>query len=343
MDKLKIDVLCNDGSPLGVSEQSIHGLDGRMGVGGAELAILTLMGAWHDFGHDVTFYNNPSVINGSRFKHAHISIFNPLDDRDILVVFRSPNKRAIRATGKKIWFSTDQYTVGDFRDFSNRVDKIVTISPFHAQYFRNAYGIENTNVIDLPVRTWEYEKTIRKVKDRFIFCSVPDRGLMLLADCYDDLKKNIPGMSLVITSDYPLWGNPSPLNEKYIRKFMSKDGVQFLGAIPRSQMVDEQLRAEYQAYPCTYDELFCYAVAECQVAGCYPITSKVGALETTNMGTLVDGDFLSSEWRTRFIDTVSNIVNDKSTPVYSNALSKTAKSRFSLDRILKEWDKVFYD
>ena len=37
-----IHVLANDGSPLGVTEKSIFGEDGRVGVGGAELALLTM-------------------------------------------------------------------------------------------------------------------------------------------------------------------------------------------------------------------------------------------------------------------------------------------------------------
>ena len=39
---MKIEILCRDGSPLGVTEKSINGDDGRLGVGGAELALLTL-------------------------------------------------------------------------------------------------------------------------------------------------------------------------------------------------------------------------------------------------------------------------------------------------------------
>lgn len=59
---MKIDVLCNDGSPLGVVEADINGgIPGRMGVGGAELALLTMCAAWKFNGHDIVLYNNPRV------------------------------------------------------------------------------------------------------------------------------------------------------------------------------------------------------------------------------------------------------------------------------------------
>lgn len=344
MKKLKIDVLCNDGSPLGVSESSIFGADGRMGVGGAELAILTLMAGWKKMGHDVTFYNNPQRAYHSDFRQAPISLFIPQEARDILIVFRSPNTRTKLARAKKrIWFSTDQYTVGDFAEFSKHVDEIVTISEFHAKHFRDVYGIQNTTTIDLPVRTWEYEKKIEKVPYRMIYCSVPTRGLDILAQCYDKIKQEVPQASLTITSDFRLWGNDSPLNEQYIRKFMGKDGVRFLGAIPRGSMIDEQLQAEVHPYPCTYDELFCYSSAECQVAGAFPISSAIGALETTNMGLLVHGDPNSQDWKNIFIQVVVSALRERDKfQQMARDNQKRAIERFSPKRILGEWDKVLY-
>lgn len=342
MTKLKIDIIANDGSPLGVTEQSIYGLDGSTGVGGAELAILTLCSAWSEAGHDVTFYNNPRVVKGSSFNQAHLSTFIPQADRDILIIFRSPNFRIRNAKGKKIWFSTDQYTVGDFKDFATKVDRIVTISQFHANHFESTYGIQNTTVIDLPVRTWEYEKQVEKVPYSLIFCSVPDRGLAVLAEMYDEIRGVVPQVTLTITSDYRLWGVGSPRNEQYVRKFLGKSGVRFLGAIPRQQMVEEQQRAQIQAYPCTYEELFCYAVAECQVAGAVPITSNIGALSTTNMAVQVQGNVLSREWRRVYTETLIGQLQSPSLAGLSEYTRERAMERFSLSRIMKEWDDVFY-
>lgn len=342
---LKIDVLANDGSPLGVSEASIYGHDGRLGVGGAELAILTLMAEWTKAGHQVTFYNNPQQGHSSTFRQLPISLFAPGESRDVLIVFRSPSERAKKAKAKKkIWFSTDQYTVGDFREFSRYVNKIVTISEFHANYFRSTYGIDNTISIDLPVRVWEYERKIEKVPNRMIFCSVPTRGLDILARCYPKIQMEVPDASLVITSDFRLWGANSPMNENFIRKFIGMNNVVFLGAVSRAQMINEQLRAEVHAYPCTYEELFCYSVAECQVAGAFPITTPIGALPTTNMGLFINGDPNTNEWQNIFIQTVVGAMRGRE-HFQKLALEnrKRAIERFAPARILAEWDeRVLY-
>jgi len=341
MKKLKIDVLCNDGSPLGVSESSIFGADGRMGVGGAELAILTLMGAWHDAGHEVTFYNNPQPHSRSRFRHSPISLFIPKEDRDVLIVFRSPNQRAINAKArKKVWFSTDQYTVGNFAEFAQHVDQIVTISNFHADYFKNVYGISSTTIIDLPVRTEEYESVVEKIPNRMIFCSVPTRGLDALAMCYPHIQKEVQNASLVITSDFRLWGAQSPMNEQYLRRFMGMHNVTFLGAVSRTRLIEEQQKAEIHGYPCTYEELFCYSSAECQVAGAFPISSTAGALETTNMGLLIPGDPNSKEWQTIFIETtIRAMKNREQFQQMAKENQNRAISRFSTKKIVEEWNR----
>ncbi len=99
---MKIDILCNDGSPLGITTATIYGDSRQVGVGGAELALLTLCEAWHHEGHEVRLYNNPRDRTSSPFQQFAISQFNPDDVRDVLIVFRSPNPRAYHARGLKV-------------------------------------------------------------------------------------------------------------------------------------------------------------------------------------------------------------------------------------------------
>lgn len=341
---MNIDILCNDGSPLGVVWGDMYGYNGRVGVGGAELALLTLCEAWSNAGHRVRLYNNPKG-TVEKFEQLPIDSFQRHDGRDILIVFRSPNKKMFgEVTGKKIWWSTDQYTIGNFQEFSTKVDKIVTISPFHANYFYSKYGIRDTTTIDLPVRLEDYAFPTSKKKNSLIFCSVPDRGLDILAKVYRKIQAAIPDVTLTITSDYRLWGAASAMNERHISKFLGARGVRFLGAISRHDMVKEQTQSQVQAYPCTYDELFCYSVAECSVAGAYPITPPTGALATTNMGTILEGDYNSSAWQHRFIDEIVKLLSDqKSLHSKQEELATKARQRFSLESVLPQWEKVFND
>lgn len=338
---MKIDILCNDGSPLGVTPDTIYGDSRQVGVGGAELALLTMAEAWSKE-HEVVLYNNPWY-KTEKLEQRFIPHFNPSDNRDILIVFRSPNHLAYRARGKKVWWSCDQYTIGDFNQFRGAVDQVVTISPRHQDFFRHHYGIESI-YIDLPVRTWDYDFDFERVKNRLLFSSMPERGLDVLSMAFPAIKKQIPDASLVITSDRRLWGTDAD-NHHYRHKFMGMPDVAFVGAVPRSSLVKYQKAADVLAYPCVYDELFCIAVAEAQVAGALPVTSEIGAVETTNMAVKVKGNPRIPMWYTDFVDAVVRFLSlgDNMKEAIRQDNMEVARERFSIDRILGIWDEVVFN
>ena len=59
----------------------------------------------------------------------------------------------------------------------------------------------------------------------------------IVAETFPKIKEMIPDASLVITSDYRLWGVGSPMNQQYVQAFMMMEGVEFLGAVPRERLV----------------------------------------------------------------------------------------------------------
>lgn len=342
----KIHVLANDGSPLGVTTKSIWGQDGRFGVGGAELAILTLCEGWHERGYDVTFYNNPSEGGVGPFQQKTLAEFDPLESRDYLIVFRSPNERVNEAKGKRIWFSTDQFTVGNFKEFHRRVDKTVVISPFHAEYFRNMYGIDDAVVIDLPARVNDYKsRSYQKVSKKCIYTSVPDRGAMPLRAAWALIHREVPDAQLVLTSDWRLW-NPDidqSVITPYRLEYATLPNTSYIGAVKREELIRHQLEADLLLYPSIYAELFCIAVAEAQVAGAIPITSRSAAIETTNsFGILIDGIATDADFVDRFVRAAVSHLQDPDLREKQIEMQKQAEERFSLDRILEEWEtRVF--
>ena len=341
---MKIDVICNDGSPIGVTLRDLYGEGNRgIGVGGAEYALLTLCEEWHKAGNEVILYNNPTL-NGSPFEQRNLDRFNPLAERDALITFRSPNSRSMGARGLKVWWSCDQATVGDFAGFAGLVDKIVCISPRHAQYFSQNYGINNTIVIDIPVRIQDFDEMgqVERIPNRLIFTSVPARGLDNLFHIYPTIQSAIPDVSLAITSDYRLWGVP-PSNEHFVAQWTARSNVIYFGAIPRRQYINELMKSQITIYPCNYDELFCVSIAESQYAGSYPITSGCGALSTTNMGTVLNLDANNRGNYGAFANEVIQMLNNSALLEEARKeVIKKAKERFNPSRILDEWEnKVF--
>lgn len=345
---MNIDVLCHDGSPLGVTSKDLWGQGSRgVGVGGSEYALLTMCEAWSAAGHRVRLYNDPTNPRDTLFGQFPLASFDHTDkSRDVVINFRSPNERTIVSTGLKVWWSCDQYTVNDYAKFAPHMDKIVCISDFHVDYFKRVYNIHNAIAIDLPVRVHDFEHMeVEKVPYRLIFTSVPDRGLHYLRDVWTAIKNDVDDVSLVITSDYRLWGLHEPRNERFRMSWIGLEDVTFLGAVPRTTLIEEQLKADIYAYPNIYDELFCVSCAEAQACGAYPITSGIGALQTTNMGTIISGD--PRDGRSAFLkhfrnEIVESLENREELVEKQKDIMEKARERFNTDNILKQWsEKVF--
>ena len=335
---MRIEILTTDGSPLGVSSKTIWGDKWNIGVGGAELALLTMCETWHQLGHEVILYNDPHEPNASPFEQRVRKDFETDTDRDVLIVFRTPNVNAIPAKGLKVWWSCDQNTRGNYGEYATFMDKIVVISPFHQGYFKDILHIENTTVIDLPVRLSDYQdKHMEKIPGRMIFTSVPDRGLMEMRKIWATIRSTIPETSLVITSDYRLWGVPYPGDAPHRSGWAGfiGDGVSYLGAISRTRLIEEQLKAQLFVYPCIYDELFCIACAEAEVAGAYPVTTGQGALRTTNMGHIITEKSMSETilWLLRNSD-ILKAEQDK--------VQELSIKRFSPLSIADQWNKLVF-
>jgi len=321
--------------------QSLWGDDGRLGVGGAEQALLTICEGFQNRGYDVTLYNNPHEGGASPFRQRTLDEFNPQDNRDYLVVFRSPNERIENAKGKLIWWSCDQQTMGDFKAFSKRVEKIVLISPRHAQYFRDMYGIENTVVIDLPVRTLDYDIDVDKVSHRCIYTSIPDRGVMQLHAAWPLIIREVPDASLVITSDWRLWDRNIDKScvQPYQLAYARHPNTSYVGAVKRKKLIQYQLQADLFLYPSVYDELFCISVAEAQVAGAIPVTSQSGAIETTNeFGVQIKGSAYDPKFIDDFVTNAVSLLLDPFLKDRQLIMQSKAVKRFSLEYILDEWE-----
>jgi glycosyltransferase involved in cell wall biosynthesis len=336
-----IDLYANDGSPIGIAPPDIYG----RGVGGAELSMMTWAETMAARGHTVRVYNSPSrpdTYDGVVY-HPQNG-FNPSEYRDVFIVYRSPNPylKSVNA-GVKIHWSTDQYTIGDFaKDVFPYVDRVVCISPYHVNYHRNRYGVEDGKIgyIDLGVRLKDYPENVEKVPGRCIFCSVPDRGLNILRVVWPKIKEKIPHANLIITSDYTLWGAP-PLNHQFRLEWLNLPDVTFAGKLPRHELCYHQMTAQIHAFPCSYEELFCISAAECQTAGAVPVTSDFGALPTTNQwGTVLVGHPMDGKWQTAFVSQVVELLEDDSLGTQAGAMAKQARSRFDWDVICGQWEHL---
>lgn len=343
MANLKIDLYCNDGSPLGITPLTIYG----RGVGGAELSMMTWAETMAARGHTVRIYNDPDVVGVfDGVEYLPQNIFEPGQHRDVFIVYRSPNVHIGQAKADvKLHWSMDQYTIGNYAtDIVPFVDKVICISPYHQRYYQNRYNPppDKMTYIDLGVRLVDYPDDVDKIRHRFIYCSVPERGLKVVRQIWPAITQAIPDASLVITSDHRLWGSVSPNNHHYRLEMLGVNGVLFLGAVERKRLVKVQCEAQIHLFPCTYEELFCISSAECQTAGAYSMTSTSGALETTNQyGLQFPGNPEDPGWQKSYTAAVIAAALDQDNLTKeAQKGAKLARQRFNWETICDEWERV---
>lgn len=346
---MRIDIYTVNGSPSGVTPHEIE----WPGVGGAELHLLRWAENMGKRGHIIRIYNDPRLPynqGGVSFRNRREYI--PQDERDILITFRGYNPIVENSRYRlHIGWTVDQYTNLEYpydKYWYPSVWKMVGISDFNRRDHIKRYGItsDRFEVIDIGSDVSEYSGQIKKTPLSFIFSSVPHRGLAQMFRLWPTIKRNFPGATLTVTSDYGLWnGGADAGNSEFKQMARGLEGVKFVGRVPREELIEIQKKTQFHVYPCIYDENFCISIAESQMAGTICVTPAIGALETTNFtGYVLYNHEPDTE---KFNDAVMNIISEHAFgtnyEMLENAsrIQQNAFNRFGWDSICQEWENLF--
>jgi len=176
--------------------------------------------------------------------------------------------------------------------------------------------------LEMTWENWE-EMTANKVYGKMIFTSSPDRGLENLLYCLPWVKEQVPELRLEIFYGFHNWhemaknrGDVAGL-EKIERL---KEAIEAAGewATLHDRLDQEELAKHWKecyvwGYLDTFTETYCLSAKEAQCAAVPSVTSNVAALQHTvgEYGTLITDHPYSKEGRTRFVEEVIRLHQDK--------------------------------
>jgi glycosyltransferase involved in cell wall biosynthesis len=188
----------------------------------------------------------------------------------------------------------------------------LALSPFMRSSLSQAVSTPGMGVLSPPIALDDYARADEHRGRVLLYCSVPDRGLYYLKDLFPAIRRRVSDATLVITSDFSLWGKAAA-KDAFTGFFKGQSGIEYLGHVDRPRLVAEQLRARVLAYPCTFPEGFCIAAAECMAAGAVPVATNAFALTTTvgGAGVLIDGRPRSWFYRRRFVNAAVALLTDE--------------------------------
>jgi glycosyltransferase involved in cell wall biosynthesis len=114
----------------------------------------------------------------------------------------------------------------------------------------NGIDLKSFNVID----------TNKKIKNKFIYSSRPDRGLNILLKLWPSILEKMPDATLVISSYGTFPSNPEETILKHI--IDTNDSIKFLGKLNTDQLYSEMETSEYWLYPTHWPETSCITALE---------------------------------------------------------------------------------
>jgi glycosyltransferase involved in cell wall biosynthesis len=295
--------------PPGFTGANHHG----SGVGGTEAMVVVLAEALAANGIAVRVLTR--VLDATETAGVR---YEPVDPArapraDAVVLVKRWSDAAAQAAGTRVFVATDVH-VPDPRELARSLEWAhvsAALSPFMRSRLTAVVAAPGMQILTPPLTLSDYASVPEDREPLLLYCSMPDRGLYYLKDIFPAIRRQVPGATLAITSDFTLWGK-APAKDAFMRFFKGERGVTYLGHVDRAVLIAEQRRARVMAYPCTFEEGFCIAAAECMAAGAVPVTTGDFALTTTvgDAGVLVRGRPRSWFYRRAFVKAAVRLLRE---------------------------------
>ena len=335
--------------------------------GGIVTALLSLVRCLADRGHEVDVFGRckpAASIGGVRFRDRRtLAGFAASAEPDALVVVPDglPLLLPIRARARVVWTGNAFYE-GDvaltapwpwapelgrrgkrarlypLSLFGSCIDRLIVKSEWQRRLLSEGMTMpaDKFGVIFNGVALEHFSGPRQPDgRHRLVYTSQPRRGLDVLLSLFPDIKAQVPAAELHLFS-YDTLGDG-------FSSAVSQPGVFWRGRLPRPVLARELRSAGLMAYPCTFKETFCTAVAEAQAAGLPVVCSTKAALAERVRagvdGVLVDGDVHTDGFRRSFVDaTVDLLHNDSLRTRLGSAARERASRHYDWDWIATQWE-----
>lgn len=277
-----------------------------------------------------------------------------------LVVSRSPSYAAGldeeigRKLPKILWLQDAWYN--DLPDTWKEYEKIVVVSKWHKEAMHEYHGVplDRMEVIYNPVdpSLYRIQDPPARKRDRFVYCSSPDRGLLPLLRLWPRILKALPEATLEVfygfrgaqklgTGSDTSWTKRYESCRREFEQLRFQSGVTVHGMVDPVTLSRMFLSAGVWAYPVIdFTETCCTAALEARAAGCVPVAPPLAALAET--ADCVQG-FLTplasiEGWEGAFVEAcvAATKVGDQERAV----MAAEAQQVYSIDVALGRWRKV---
>ena len=227
-----------------------------------------------------------------------------------------------------------------FHNLITNLNKIICVSPWHKKYFCNFVKIPDNYVEIIPngfePKNFEVDFA-KKKKNRFIYCSDPNRGLIILLKMFPKILEKFPDATLDIF--FHKIENPTIL--ELINNL--GNNVQFKGKLKQSELAKELCKSDVWFYPNLYShETFCLCALEAMAGGNLVIARKYsGLISTINDGGILIDEHSPDKFMSKSLKIIFEILSDEKKKRNYQNLAIQRANLFQWTKVSKMWYSLF--
>lgn len=354
------------------------------GVGGSETAAIRISEQLARRGHHVEIWGRvtPTTIvpeGGGSVHYVEASGKCPGGlseiDCDVFISSRELDALSVlrpRCRLSVLWMH-DSHAGEDWQDLMGDHDVVFCLSRWARGHLMGHYpqvpedkfvvtrnGVEPTLFLRSGEDPSHHVDPALKIGHKFIYSSSPDRGLGRLLGMWPAIRDEIPDAELHVYYGFdnlrawhalrPALGELGKMVQVDYLEHRLDDlrasGVHHHGRVGQPDLARAFMESLLWLYPTSFCETSCITALEAQAAGCWPVTSRIGALpETVRAGTLVDDpqeaayDKIFVRKVVEYVDDVDACRTQSSSCRWGNRRRVLAEC--SWQSIAIEWERLF--
>jgi len=219
---------------------------------------------------------------------------------------------------------------------NEKINGCVCLTEFHKEEFVRKYPClrEKIKLINNGIICENFDYSLNKIKNRFIYSSCVERGLEIIVRLWSDLISKIPDATLVIATYNKFPKENNQFEAKLSEEICKYPSISFLGKLNTLELYKEMACSEFWLYPCTFPETSCITALEILMSGVIPIYYPYAALPYT----LKDNGIKTSPGNE--IACILSLTEDE-----KNSLVKKGREyaqTCSWESRAKEWEKILF-
>jgi len=286
-----------------------------MPIGGADgslLKMIRILGKDHNVSAYIPLHATEILQDKIKY-YPFMDLFKHDVDCDILIINRKIWAIPSNVKYKKlVLYSQDTADTPCFSGCDNldHFDKIIVLSEFHKQNLIDRFKTypEKFVIIGNAAPMHNVQLTSKSKRPfKFIYCSTPFRGLVVLGRMWKHIKAKYPTAELHIFSSMKIYQMAAEQEKMMFdvlyNKLKAMKGVKYYGSVNQEKLWHHMSESQLLLYPNTYPETYCNVLMEARSLMTPFITSDLGALRETggDAGIYIKGDAYTNEYQKEFL------------------------------------------